>query len=245
MDWNNNSDILKNSSSAFVSCTPEISSASNLLYNINQLDSFPGLEVIKHQCSVDEMMGSNIVATPSMGMGRDMIMMSFGNNQEKMKRRLTTNQLESLESSFQEERKLDPDRKMKLARELGLQPRQVAVWFQNRRARWKAKKLEYLYDALKLEFENVSKEKQKLQDEVLKLKSMLMQQATKKQVYNYTEASCEETVESTSVAIPNSDHHKNASQAVFSRGHNNKEGHHLFNVDDYNAVSPCYWGAFA
>lgn len=72
-----------------------------------------------------------------------------------------------------------------------------------------------------------------------------MQQATKKQVYNYTEASCEETVESTSVAIPNSDHHKNASQAVFSRGHNNKEGHHLFNVDDYNAVSPCYWGAFA
>lgn len=96
---------------------------------------------------------------------RDMIMMGFG-NQEKMKRRLTTKQLESLESSFEEERKLDPDRKMKLARDLALQPRQVAVWFQNRRARWKAKKLQHLYDALKLDFELVSKEKHKLQQEV-------------------------------------------------------------------------------
>ncbi|CAH2056694.1 unnamed protein product [Thlaspi arvense] len=82
------------------------------------------------------------------------------------KKRLTSEQLDSLESSFQEEIKLDPDRKMKLARELGLQPRQVAVWFQNRRARWKAKQLERLYDSLKLEFDAVSREKQKLQDEV-------------------------------------------------------------------------------
>ncbi|KNA12104.1 hypothetical protein SOVF_128970, partial [Spinacia oleracea] len=122
-----------------------------------------------------------------------------------MKRRLTTKQLESLESSFEEERKLDPDRKMKLARDLALQPRQVAVWFQNRRARWKAKKLQHLYDALKLDFELVSKEKHKLQQEVERLKSiMVMEEATKKQVYSsYTEASCEETVESTSAAAAN------------------------------------------
>lgn len=89
---------------------------------------------------------------------------SYG-NQEK-KKRLTSDQIESLERSFQEEVKLDPDRKMKLSRELGLQPRQIAVWFQNRRARWKAKQLESLYDSLKQQFDVISREKQKLQDEV-------------------------------------------------------------------------------
>ena len=87
------------------------------------------------------------------------------NNQEK-KKRLTSDQLDSLERSFQEEIKLDPDRKMKLSRELRLQPRQIAVWFQNRRARWKAKQLERLYDGLKQEYDVISREKQKLQDEV-------------------------------------------------------------------------------
>ncbi|MBA0608016.1 hypothetical protein Godav_020267 [Gossypium davidsonii] len=92
---------------------------------------------------------------------------SFNNNvNQDKKKRLTSDQLDSLEKSFQEEIKLDPDRKMKLSRELGLQPRQIAVWFQNRRARWKAKQLERLYDSLKQEFDAISREKQKLQDEV-------------------------------------------------------------------------------
>lgn len=90
---------------------------------------------------------------------------SYSCSQEK-KKRLTSDQLDSLERSFQEEIKLDPDRKMKLSRDLGLQPRQIAVWFQNRRARWKAKQLERLYDALKQEFDVMFKEKQKLQEEV-------------------------------------------------------------------------------
>jgi len=92
-------------------------------------------------------------------------MMKYG-NQEK-KKRLTSEQMESLESSFQEEIKLDPQRKMKLSKELGLQPRQIAIWFQNRRARWKTKQLEHLYDSLRHQFEVVSKEKQQLQDEVI------------------------------------------------------------------------------
>lgn len=91
---------------------------------------------------------------------------NFGNPMDK-KKRLTNDQLESLENSFQEEIKLDPDRKQRLAKELGLQPRQIAVWFQNRRARWKTKQLERLYDSLKHEFEVVTREKQKLQEEVI------------------------------------------------------------------------------
>jgi len=89
--------------------------------------------------------------------------MNCGNDKKK---RLTSDQLDSLESSFQKEIKLDPDRKMKLSKELGLQPRQIAVWFQNRRARWKNKQLEHLYDSLKQEFDVISKEKQKLEEEV-------------------------------------------------------------------------------
>ena len=103
-------------------------------------------------------MSSSLISTNSYGC-------TSINIQDK-KKRLSTDQLDSLEKSFQEEIKLDPDRKMKLSRELGLQPRQIAVWFQNRRARWKAKQLERLYDSLKQELDVMSKEKQKLQDEV-------------------------------------------------------------------------------
>ncbi|URE02472.1 Homeobox-leucine zipper protein [Musa troglodytarum] len=54
-----------------------------------------------------------------------------------------------LERSFEAENKLEPERKGELARKLGMQPRQVAVWFQNRRARWKNKQLEHDFDRLK------------------------------------------------------------------------------------------------
>lgn len=90
-----------------------------------------------------------------------------GNSQaQEKKRRLTPEQMEFLEKSFQEDAKLEPERKLLLARQLGLQPRQVAVWFQNRRARWKTKQLERLYASLKHDYDAVSQEKQRLQDEV-------------------------------------------------------------------------------
>ncbi|KAF2299721.1 hypothetical protein GH714_002722 [Hevea brasiliensis] len=69
------------------------------------------------------------------------------------KRRLTLDQVKALEKNFEVENKLEPERKQKLAEELGLQPRQVAIWFQNRRARWKTKQLEREYVALKANYE--------------------------------------------------------------------------------------------
>lgn len=58
-----------------------------------------------------------------------------------------------LERSFEEENKLEPERKSELAKKLGLQPRQVAVWFQNRRARWKNKQVEHDLDRLKASYD--------------------------------------------------------------------------------------------
>uniref|UniRef100_A0A2P2N2D2 Homeobox-leucine zipper protein n=1 Tax=Rhizophora mucronata TaxID=61149 RepID=A0A2P2N2D2_RHIMU len=96
------------------------------------------------------------------------------------KRRLTPDQVHLLEKSFEAENKLEPERKTQLAQQLGLQPRQVAVWFQNRRARWKTKQLERDYDLLKTSYdslrsnyETVVKEIEKLKSEVVSLKEKL------------------------------------------------------------------------
>ena len=82
------------------------------------------------------------------------------------KRKLSAEQVNQLEMNFGNEHKLESERKDRLASELGLDPRQVAVWFQNRRARWKNKKLEEEYSSLKKMHENVVVEKCRLESEV-------------------------------------------------------------------------------
>ncbi|KAL0720091.1 hypothetical protein Bca4012_069415 [Brassica carinata] len=66
---------------------------------------------------------------------------------EKKKKRLQLEQVKALEKSFELGNKLEPERKMQLAKALGMQPRQIAIWFQNRRARWKTRQLERDYDS--------------------------------------------------------------------------------------------------
>lgn len=94
-------------------------------------------------------------------------------HQTEKKRRLTADQVQFLEKNFALDNKLEPERKIQLAKDLGLQPRQVAIWFQNRRARWKTKQMEKDYEALKsrhdvlkADYENLLKEREKLKAEV-------------------------------------------------------------------------------
>ncbi|CAH9135134.1 unnamed protein product [Cuscuta epithymum] len=96
------------------------------------------------------------------------------------KRRLSVEQVKALEKNFEVENKLEPERKVKLAHELGLQPRQVAVWFQNRRARWKTKQLERdygvlkaNYDSLKIKYESLHHDNEALLKEIRELKGKL------------------------------------------------------------------------
>lgn len=103
------------------------------------------------------------------------------------KRRLTLDQVNYLEMSFHMDLKLEPERKALIAKHLGLRPRQVAIWFQNRRARWKNKQLEQDYESLKASYaavvqenESMSKKKKAMDEEnkrlhveVMHLTSML------------------------------------------------------------------------
>ncbi|KAF5733278.1 homeobox leucine zipper family protein [Tripterygium wilfordii] len=98
------------------------------------------------------------------------------------KRRFSDEQIKSLESMFETETRVEPKKKIQLARELGLQPRQVAIWFQNKRARWKSKQLErdYAilranYNSLASRYENLKKEKQGLVLQLQRLKKDAVQ----------------------------------------------------------------------
>ncbi|GMI98476.1 ARABIDOPSIS THALIANA HOMEOBOX 7, homeobox 7 [Hibiscus trionum] len=98
----------------------------------------------------------------------------------KNKRRFSDEQIKSLESMFESETRLEPRKKLQVAKELGLQPRQVAIWFQNKRARWKTKQLEQDYSILQANYDNLAakyeclkKEKQALAIQLQKLNDLI------------------------------------------------------------------------
>ncbi|KAJ6305525.1 hypothetical protein OIU78_020962 [Salix suchowensis] len=112
-----------------------------------------------------------------------------GGHVTEKKRRLSGDQVKALEKNFEVENKLEPERKVKLAQELGLQPRQVAVWFQNRRARWKTKQLERdygvlkaNYDSLKHNFDAIQHDNEALLKEIRELKAKLNEENTESNV---------------------------------------------------------------
>lgn len=89
------------------------------------------------------------------------------------KKRLTQEQIRLLEESFNGNNRLEPERKLQLAHELDLPPRQIAIWFQNKRARWKNQSLELDYTAIHIRLEAALTQKKQLEKEVQRLRAEL------------------------------------------------------------------------
>lgn len=92
----------------------------------------------------------------------------------RKKLRLSKDQSAVLEESFKEHNTLNPKQKLALAKKLGLRPRQVEVWFQNRRARTKLKQTEVDCEFLKRCCENLTDENRRLQKELQELRALKM-----------------------------------------------------------------------
>ncbi|KAK1432314.1 hypothetical protein QVD17_09209 [Tagetes erecta] len=90
----------------------------------------------------------------------------------RKKLRLTKEQSFVLEESFKQHSTLNPKEKQTLAKSLNLRPRQVEVWFQNRRARTKVKQNEVECELLKKCFEALTSDNIRLKREIQQLKEI-------------------------------------------------------------------------
>lgn len=94
------------------------------------------------------------------------------NGSTRKKLRLSKEQSAFLEESFKEHSTLNPKQKLALAKQLNLRPRQVEVWFQNRRARTKLKQTEVDCEYLKRCCETLTQENRRLQKELQELRAL-------------------------------------------------------------------------
>lgn len=108
----------------------------------------------------------------------------------RKKLRLSKEQSAFLEESFKEHHTLNPKQKIALAKQLSLRPRQVEVWFQNRRARTKLKQTEVDCEYLKRWCETLTEENKRLHKELQELRALKASQPFYKQLPPTTLTMC-------------------------------------------------------
>ncbi|KAG8382567.1 hypothetical protein BUALT_Bualt05G0090800 [Buddleja alternifolia] len=81
------------------------------------------------------------------------------------RKRFNDDQIKSLETTFETEARPELRLKQHLANKLGLQPRQIAIWFQNKRARSKSKQIELEYSMLKSNYDKLASQFAVLREE--------------------------------------------------------------------------------
>ncbi|KAG6470895.1 homeobox-leucine zipper protein HOX15-like [Zingiber officinale] len=89
----------------------------------------------------------------------------------RKKLRLTKEQSALLENRFKEHSTINTRQKHALAEQLSLRPRQIEVWFQNRRARTKLKQMEVDCEFLKKRCQKLSDENRRLHKELQQIKT--------------------------------------------------------------------------
>lgn len=103
------------------------------------------------------------------------------------RQRFSDEQIKSLEIIFETESRPELRMKQHLANKLGLQPRQVAIWFQNKRARSKSKELERDYDMLKADYDKLASQFETLKEEhqalLIQLQRLKLAEGTSVQLY--------------------------------------------------------------
>ncbi|KAL5553404.1 hypothetical protein UlMin_040805 [Ulmus minor] len=148
---------------------PKSSSSLDLTISVPGFSSYPSLPSSVRDLDINQVPDQEEWMTGSM---EDEEEISNGSAHPRKKLRLTKEQSRLLEESFRQHHTLNPRQKEALAFQLKLRPRQVEVWFQNRRARSKLKQTEMECEYLKRWFGSLTEQNRRLQREVEELRAM-------------------------------------------------------------------------